>query len=170
MCLCVCVWVCVCVGGGGGCTVQPGSSPDTPVWPHWHPRAWLLHFGVGLAGLGIGACPRVPLTQCNMKLGQEPSLLPQDRPRIGVVAPWLPPGQLHRFCPQACHCDIAPCVVCVMGQSWLVVLAAARRPPQPTQFGNFPIKDACVRNGAAMANGTRGNKTASIAYSIRQFS
>jgi hypothetical protein len=32
--------------------------------------------------------------------------------------------------------------VCVLGLSQLVVLTAARRPPRPTQFGDFPRKDA----------------------------
>ena len=32
--------------------------------------------------------------------------------------------------------------MCILGLSQLVVLAAARRPPRPTQFGNFPRKDA----------------------------
>ena len=35
-----------------------------------------------------------------------------------------------------------PCVVRVLGFSQQVVLAAARRPPWPTQFGDFPRKDA----------------------------
>ena len=43
---------------------------------------------------------------------------------------------------QARHCHAAPCVVCVLGLSQLVVLVAVRRPPRPTQFGNFPTKDA----------------------------
>ena len=40
------------------------------------------------------------------------------------------------------HCHVAPCVVCVLGHPRLVVLAAARRPLRPTQFGHFPRKDA----------------------------
>ena len=32
--------------------------------------------------------------------------------------------------------------MCVLGFSQLVVLAAARRPPRPPQFGDFPRKDA----------------------------
>ena len=40
------------------------------------------------------------------------------------------------------HRHVAPCVVCVLGLSQLVVLAVARRPPRPTQFGDFPRKDA----------------------------
>ena len=39
------------------------------------------------------------------------------------------------------HC-IAPCVVCVLVLSQLVVLAAARGPPLPTQLGVFRRKDA----------------------------
>ena len=35
-----------------------------------------------------------------------------------------------------------PRMLCVLGLSQLVVLAAARRLPRPTQFGDFPRKDA----------------------------
>ena len=43
---------------------------------------------------------------------------------------------------RARRCHAAPCVVCVLGLSQSVVLAAARQPPWPTQFGDFPRKDA----------------------------
>ena len=43
---------------------------------------------------------------------------------------------------RARHRHVALCVVCVLGLSQLVVLAAARRPPRPTQFGDFTRKDA----------------------------
>ena len=46
--------------------------------------------------------------------------------------------------------------VCVLGLSQLAVLAAARRPPRPTQFGDFPRKDAlahgCHRLPPGMPN------------------
>ena len=37
-----------------------------------------------------------------------------------------------------CHRHIAPHVVRVIGQPWLVVLMTVRRLPWPTQFGDFP--------------------------------
>ena len=43
---------------------------------------------------------------------------------------------------RARHRHVARCVVCVLRLLQLVVLTAARLPPQPTQFGDFPRKDA----------------------------
>ena len=37
---------------------------------------------------------------------------------------------------------VAPCVVCVMGQPLLVLLAETSRPPGPTQFSDFPRRGA----------------------------
>ena len=78
----------------------------------------------------------LPLDQCGMHFRPEPGSLPQDHPGNGVVASSTVLVQ------RACHCHVAPCVVCVLGLSQLVVLAAARRPPRPIQFGDFPRKDA----------------------------
>ena len=39
--------------------------------------------------------PVLPLNQCDMHFRPEPDSLPQDHPGSGVVAPWLPLGQLH---------------------------------------------------------------------------
>jgi hypothetical protein len=48
----------------------------------------------------------LPLDQCDMHFRPEPDSLPQDRPGNGVVAPWLPPGQLHSI-------NSTMCVWCV---------------------------------------------------------
>ena len=49
-------------------------------------------------GAGQGCVPVLPLDQCDMHFGPEPGSLPQDHPGSGVVALWLPPGQLHGVC------------------------------------------------------------------------
>ena len=48
------------------------------------------------------------LDQCDMHLRPDPGSLPRDHPGSGVVAPWLPPGQLHGIS------SASPCV-CVGG-------------------------------------------------------
>ena len=96
-------------------------------------------------GAGQGCVPVLPLDQCYMHCRPEPGSLPQDHPGSAVVAPSLPLGQLHGISytsPSLPSCPVAPCVVCVLGLSQLVVLATARQPPRPTQFGDFPSKDA----------------------------
>ena len=42
-----------------------------------------------------GASLCYPFDQCDMHSRPDPGPLPQDHPRNGVVALWLPPGQLH---------------------------------------------------------------------------
>ena len=46
-------------------------------------------------GAGQGCVPVLPLDQCDMHSRPDPGSLPQDHPGSGLVAPWLPPGQLH---------------------------------------------------------------------------
>ena len=90
MSVCVCVYVCMCVWGGGVFT----GLPVEPVWPHWRLRVGSLLIGEA-HGAGQGCVPVLPLDQCDMHFGPEPGSLPQDHPGSGVVAPWLPQGQLH---------------------------------------------------------------------------
>ena len=46
-------------------------------------------------GAGQGCVPVLPLDQCDMHLGQTPARCPRTTLEVGVVAPWLPPGQRH---------------------------------------------------------------------------
>ena len=97
-----------------------------------------------IAGLrcrpGVHPCNAPRLVQ--YALGREPGLLPEEYPTSGVVAPWCLPGSHTVIVPRACHRHATPCVVCVLELSQLVVLASARRPTWPTQFGDFPENDA----------------------------
>ena len=84
----------MCVWGGGGSIFARSSRLD----PYGHT-------GV----LGSGRFPIIAGPRCRpgvlrpcvaprpvrYALGPEPGSLPQDHPGSGVVAPWLPPGQLH---------------------------------------------------------------------------
>ena len=64
-------------------------------------------------GAGQGCFPVLPLDQCDMHFRPEPGALPQDHLGSGVVAPYLPLGQLHGIsltspsspcCPVCCVC------------------------------------------------------------------
>ena len=68
--------------------------PVGRVWPLWRPRVGSPPIIAGLrCRPGVHPCiaPRPVL----YALRPEPGLLPQDHPGSGVVAPWLPLGQLH---------------------------------------------------------------------------
>ena len=100
--------LCVCQG------VSPllPRLPVEPVWPHWRPRVGSLPIGEAHSA-DQGCVPVLPLDQCDMHFRPEPGSLPQDHPGSGVVAPWLPLGQLHGIsstspsspcCPVCCDC------------------------------------------------------------------
>ena len=86
-----------------------------------------------------GAYLCCPSTSAMCTLGQNLARCPRTTLEVGR---WLRRASSTVLVQRARHCHVAPCVVCVLGFSQLVVLAAARRPPRPTQFGDFPRKDA----------------------------
>ena len=111
--------------------------PVEPVWLHWRPRVGLLPIGEAHGARQCG-----PSTSAICTLGQNLARCPRTTLEVGWwlrVFRWASSMVLVQ---QAHHCHVAPCVVCVLGLSHLVVLAAARRLPWPTQFGYFPRKDA----------------------------
>ena len=140
----VCVYVCVCgVGGGGvGCTVFSRSSRLDPYG----------HTGVlGSGRFSIIAGPRcrpgvlrpcvAPRPAC-YALGPEPGSLPQDHPGSGVVAPWLPPGQLHGISSTSPSSPCCPvCCVCI-GASTAGGARGSEAASTAYSFGDFPRKDA----------------------------
>ena len=106
----VCVGVCVCVRAGYYRFYQ--VFPVGPVWPHWRPRVGLLPIIAGLR-CRPGVHPCIAPRPVRYALRPEPGSLPQDHPGSGVVAPWLPLGQLHGnsstspsspCCPVCCVC------------------------------------------------------------------
>ena len=104
LCVCVCVSVCM--------WYYPfyRGFPVGPVWPHWRPRVGSLPIIVGLQcrrGVRPGVAPRT----VRYALGPEPSPLPQGHP--GVVALWLPPGQLHSNSSTSPVIAMSPRVLCV---------------------------------------------------------
>ena len=103
----------LCVGGGGrGVSPFLPGLPVGPVWPHWHPRVGSLPIIAGLR-CRPGVRPCIAPRPVRYALRPDPGSLPQDHPGSGVVAPWLPPGQLHSIssaspsspcCPVCCVC------------------------------------------------------------------
>ena len=91
----VCVCVCVCV-----CAIYKWYYRFYQfflvglVWPHWRPRVGSLPIIAGLR-CRPGVHPCIAPRPVRYALGPEPGSLPQDHPGSGVVAPWLPLGQLH---------------------------------------------------------------------------
>ena len=77
-----------------------------------------------------------------MHLGQNLARCPRTTPEVGWWLRGFRRASSTLIVQRARHRHVAPCVVCVLGLSQLVVLAAARRPPRPTQLGDFPRKDA----------------------------
>ena len=128
-------------GGGGGFTILTRSLGG----------ACMPHTGV----LGSGRSPSVrptvqargaslccPSTSAMCTLGQTLARCPRTTLEVGW---WL--RGFRRASPtvvvqRARHRHVAPRVVCVLGLSQLVMLAAARWPPRSTQLGNFPRKGA----------------------------
>ena len=111
---CVCTRVCVCARRVCVC-VCTSVSPFFTRSPGWACMATLASSGwfrsplvrptVQATGASL-CCPST--SECHMHLRQEPGSLPYDHPRSGVVAPWVPPGQLHGIS------SPSPCVyVCV---------------------------------------------------------
>ena len=131
-----------CVCGGGGSSIFTRSSRLDPYG----------HTGV----LGSGRFPLIAgpryrpgvLRPCvaprpvRYALGPEPGSLPQDHPRSGVVAPWLPPGQLHgnsSTSPSSPCCPV--CCVCV-GASTAGGARGSEEASTAYSFGDFPKEDA----------------------------
>ena len=132
--------MCVCVVPAGISPFLPGLLVE-PVWPHWRPRVRSLPIIAG-PRCRPRVRPCIAPRPVRYALGPEPGSLPQDHPGSGVVAPWLPPGQLHGISSASPSSPCCPVLCVYWGFSQLVGLAAARRPPRPTQFGDFPRKDA----------------------------
>ena len=111
VCVCVCVCVCVRVRGGGGRFYQVFTVG--PVWPHWRPRVGSLPIIAGLR-CRPGVHPCIAPQPVLYALRPEPGSLPQDHPGSGVVAPWLPPGQLHGNSSTSLSSPCCPvCCVCI---------------------------------------------------------
>ena len=99
----VCVRVKLCGGGGG----------RSPVWPNWRPPVGSLPIGEA-HGAGQGCIPVLPLDQCDMHLSQNLARCPRTTLEGGVVALWLPPGQLDGISstsPSLPCCTV--CCVCI---------------------------------------------------------
>ena len=77
-----------------------------------------------------------------MDLGQNLARCPRTTLELGCWLHGFRGASSTVIAQRARHCHVAPCVVCVLGLSQLVVLVAARQPPRPTQFGTYPRKDA----------------------------
>ena len=90
----VCVCVCVCMYLGYYRFYQ--VFPVGPVWPHWRPRVGLLPIIAGLR-CRPGVHPCIALRPVRYALWPDP----------GMVALWLPPGQLHGNSPTS---PSSPCV------------------------------------------------------------
>ena len=75
-------------------------------------------------------------------LGPEPGSLPQDHPGSGVVAPWLPPGQLHGMSSTSPSSPCCPvCCMCI-GASTAGGARGSEAASTAYSFGDFPRKDA----------------------------
>ena len=133
--MCVCVCVCLCAGYPHCYQVSRLSLYGIL----WHPRVGSLPIGEA-HGAGQGCVCVLPLHQWDMHFRPEPGSLPQDHPGSGWWFCWA--GSTVLVQRALAIVIAAPCVVCILGLAQLVVLAAVRRPPRPTQFGDFPGKDA----------------------------
>ena len=112
---CVRSCVPVCVGGGGGYYRFYQVFPVGPVWPHWRPRVGLLPTMAG-PQCRPGVRPCIAPRPVRYAFRPEPGSLPQDHPGSGVVAPWLPPGQLHGIGSTSLSAPCCPvCCVCIGG-------------------------------------------------------
>ena len=75
-------------------------------------------------------------------LGPEPGSLPQDHPGSGVVALWLPPGQLHGMSSTSPSSPCCPvCCMCI-GASTAGGARGSEAASTAYSFGDFPRKDA----------------------------
>ena len=98
-----------------------------PIWPHWRPRVGLLSLIAGLQ-CRPGVRPCIAPRPVRYALRPDPGSLPQDHPGSGVVAPWLPLGQLHGISSASPSSPCCPvCCVCIGAF---------------TAGGDFPRKDA----------------------------
>ena len=128
--------MCTCVCGGGttvftrspGRTCMATLASSGRVAPHYSRPS--------VQARGASLC--CPSTSAICTRGQNLARCPRTTLEVGW---WL--RGFHRasstvIVQRARHRHVAPCVVCVLGLSQLVVLVG---PPRPTQFGDFPRKD-----------------------------
>ena len=107
--ICVCVCVCVCVWYYRFYQIFPVG----PVWPHWCPRVGSLPIIENLRCRPGGHAYIAPIP-LRYALRPEPGLLPKKHPGRGVLAPWLPPGQLHGNSSTSPSSPCRPtCCVCI---------------------------------------------------------
>ena len=106
--MCVCVCRCVCGYYHFSQVILVG-----PVWPHWRPRVGSPPIIAGLR-CRPEVCPCIAPRPVRYTLRPEPGSLPQDHPGSGVVAPWLPLGQLHGNSSMSLSSPCRPmCCVCI---------------------------------------------------------
>ena len=127
----------MCWGGGGYYQVFPVG----PVWPHWRPRVGSLPIITGLR-CRPGVHPCIVPRPVRYALRPEPGSLPQDHPGSGVVAPWLPAGQLHGNSSTSLSSPCRPvCCVCIVAFT-AGGAHGSEAASTAYSFGDFARKDA----------------------------
>ena len=91
----------------------------------------------------------LPLNHCDMHLGPNPARCPKTTREVGWWLRGFRRASSTALVLRARHCHVAPCVVLVLGLPQMVVLAAARRAPQPTHLAvsleKMPVTHGCRR-------------------------
>ena len=99
-------------------------------------------------GAGQGCVPVLPLDQCDMHFRPDLGSLPRDHPGSGVLAPWLPPGQLHSGSSTSPSLPCCPtCCVCIWAVSVKTPHQCGARSKQiaaPCVHHNFRVCWACL--------------------------